>query len=316
MTTLSNEHLKTILTLEREIWHKDINITTIRQWLEQFTGRISSVEVERDIAVELLAHFMLFGQRELEVLCKSLFVEHLWCDLAHQYRRRHEDTTDVEQVANAVRNQLAKTLVVGPGGAAGSGSHLLYYFRNTNGLPAEIFATSSDLLSRSQDRLEGLERIVLLDDLCATGKTADKYYNELVKPFLTTHSNRDDVGILYLTLFATARGLERARGHFDSHTAMYLDDTYRCFDDVSRYFDSDGRIGEHRTPCVEAARILSKYGRQLYLQHPLGYENSQLLLGFSHNIPNNTLPIFWSNGSSSQRWFPLFRRHTRDDSAL
>ena len=315
MTTISNDRLKTILTLEREIWRKDINIATIRQWLEQFTGRVASVEVERDVAVELLAHFMFFGQRELEILCKSLFVEHLWCDLAHRHRRVNQDSTDIDQVTTAVTSQLAETLIVGPGGAAGSGSHLLYYFRKGNGLPSEMFATSAELLSLNREKLRRLKRIVLLDDLCATGQTADRYQSEVVAPFFSAHPNLEKVSILYLTLFATARGLERARDHFNSHTAMYLDNTYRCFDDESRYFRTDDAIGALQTSRVEAASIFSEYGLGLYHRHPLGYKDSQLLLGFSHNTPNNTLPVFWSNGPSHQRWFPILRRHQRGGGA-
>lgn len=41
----------------------------------------------------------------------------------------------------------------------------------------------------------------------------------------------------------------------------------------------------------------------------MGYENSQLLIAFSHGAPNNTLPIFWS---SKNDWKPLFPRLSKD----
>lgn len=54
-----------------------------------------------------------------------------------------------------------------------------------------------------------------------------------------------------------------------------------------------------------------KYGKLLYKKWPLGYENSQALIVFTHATPNNTLPIIWSDSRIAGRdiaWFPLFPR--------
>lgn len=54
-----------------------------------------------------------------------------------------------------------------------------------------------------------------------------------------------------------------------------------------------------------------KYGIMVYRQCPLGYQNSQVLIVFSHTTPNNTLPIVWSNSNINGRrasWYPLFPR--------
>ena len=52
-------------------------------------------------------------------------------------------------------------------------------------------------------------------------------------------------------------------------------------------------------------------GNDLEPNSPLGYKNGQLLLGFAHNIPNNTLPIFWSDGRQHSPWTPLFPRYRK-----
>lgn len=59
--------------------------------------------------------------------------------------------------------------------------------------------------------------------------------------------------------------------------------------------------------------ICQKYGEKLYPKHPLGYDDSQLLIAFEYNTPNNTLPIIWSstNNESSNIetiWHPIFER--------
>lgn len=49
-------------------------------------------------------------------------------------------------------------------------------------------------------------------------------------------------------------------------------------------------------------------------RYVLGYEDSQLLLLFSHNIPNNTLSVFWYHPElpgKINEWNCLFKRYTR-----
>ena len=55
-----------------------------------------------------------------------------------------------------------------------------------------------------------------------------------------------------------------------------------------------------------------KYGKtMLGEKHALGFEDSQLLLGFHHNIPDNTLPIMWFDGPDRVPWKPIFRRYPK-----
>jgi len=311
----SEDYLKSILTLENEIWHQGINMATIREWIEQFTGQVLPADRERDLALALLARLMFFGQQELEILCKSLFTEHLWCEIAHRYRREHGDTTDVDEIIRVVEEELENTLIVGPGSPADSGPHLLYYFRNANRLRSDMFVTSAELLSRNSDELQNLRRIVLLDDLCGTGKTAGRYHNKLIVPLCVKHKHLANASVLYLTLFATAHGLQKARKYFTSHAAMFIDDTYKCFGPQSRYFDEGGRPLVSDVSRQDAINIFTSYGKPLYRHHPLGYKDSQLLLAFSHNTPNNSLPVLWSNGTRDHPWYPILRRHVSGGTA-
>lgn len=50
-------------------------------------------------------------------------------------------------------------------------------------------------------------------------------------------------------------------------------------------------------------------GRELYPGSPMGYGDIGALFAFHNAVPNNTLPIFWSNGRVGERaWKPLFPR--------
>lgn len=59
--------------------------------------------------------------------------------------------------------------------------------------------------------------------------------------------------------------------------------------------------------------MCEKYGNQLFKEHPLGYDNTQSLIVFPHNTPNNTLPIIWASNDNEASageilWRPLWNR--------
>jgi hypothetical protein len=59
---------------------------------------------------------------------------------------------------------------------------------------------------------------------------------------------------------------------------------------------------------------LKNYENKKTKLHPLGFENSQCLIGFEHSIPNNTLPIIWADkeytkNSTKKFWQPIFPRY-------
>ena len=60
-----------------------------------------------------------------------------------------------------------------------------------------------------------------------------------------------------------------------------------------------------------ARDLCLRCGEQLVPSHPLGYRDGQLLLGFSHNTPDNTLPVFWYEERDGPNWRPMFRRYPK-----
>lgn len=68
---------------------------------------------------------------------------------------------------------------------------------------------------------------------------------------------------------------------------------------------------------IEIRKFAYHYGQELFsigkppIAHPLGFENSQALVVFPYNPPNNTLPIIWSAKDyvpSGKKWIPLYPR--------
>jgi hypothetical protein len=115
----------------------------------------------------------------------------------------------------------------------------------------------------------------------------------------------------YLSMFASTEGLKNVREQTkfaeNCGAVFELDESYRCLTEGSR-------IMHAAPPHIDGAvlrEMVLWYGKLLRPNHPGGYENSQLLLGFHHNTPDNTLPIIWAEGSGSEVWTPAFRRYPK-----
>jgi hypothetical protein len=146
-----------------------------------------------------------------------------------------------------------------------------------------------------------------IDDLCGSGTQAAAYTEDLVRPIKQLNAN---ARISYYTLFATSFGLGEVKklGSFDDVATMVeLDESFRCFSANSRIYSNE------KSPFnkVKAEEISRRYGARLLPAHPLGWRDGQLLVGFCHNTPDNTLPIVWYDEPEGEPWTPLFRRYPK-----
>ena len=57
-----------------------------------------------------------------------------------------------------------------------------------------------------------------------------------------------------------------------------------------------------------AKTLLTNLCVRVQKRKPLGYGDQGLLLTFSRNCPNNSLPILHGSGKESSKWMPLFPR--------
>ncbi len=209
---------------------------------------------------------------------------------------------------------MQRTKFMGMGNPSESGVHLLYYFRQENELLKSNFMDTAQLFTVSNNvrRITdpSIERYIFLDDVCGSGETALRYSQN----FLTELKvQKPDVEIAYHCIFATEKGLDDVRTHTvfgaNAKAIFELDASYRCVSPESRYF-------KHCPSPIEIAhlaRIALHYGQLLAPGHAGGYHDGQLLLGFSHNIPDNTLPIVWrdSTNGSPIPWIAAMRRYMK-----
>ncbi|MGE0553596.1 MAG: hypothetical protein AB7R55_09235, partial [Gemmatimonadales bacterium] len=324
MDAYTRELTAKIKSLNEVAWEGRVDNPRLLNWLSNFTGAALDVQTEHLNALHLLAGFVYFGSREIRTLLRSLYRDHVRHHLVARIRQRHGSTLSPERLQPLLAEELKHTRFVALGNPAESGAYLMYLFRQENHLPKDMFIHASEVIKERRPRhLWSRLRLLLggrtgravrhrhvrhyffLDDLCGSGQQAISYSRSVVS-LLKALAPGAEVG--YLVLFANSDALDRVRrdASFDFvHATYHLEPSDKCFHPTARLFSQGMRPPEVDR---EAARKLaSEYGKFLEPRHPLGYRDGQYALGFHHNVPDNTLPIFWCSESPSIPWHPVFQ---------
>ena len=334
MSTPVDELLAKIKSLSETVWDRRASEPQITDWLTNFSAQANGTEDERKLhALYLLSQFMYFGSREMRELMRVLFRDLYRYPIIEAIRRENDNTTNLQVIEQGFRARLDRTLFLAVGNPSESGSHLLYYFRQENGLPNTRFIHSHQIFRRQKLtkpqviktilsiligrwnhyvgtvvlRHPDVHRYVFIDDFCGSGHQGVAYSRDVVEDI---KSLNPDAHISYFVLFGTQKGMMVVRRDtvFDVVQCVFeLDDSFRCFSPSSRYFPSP----HQQVTATLAKQMCLSYGTRLFPQWPLGYEDCQLLLAFQHNTPDNTLPIFWSEGQGSFPWKSIFRRYPK-----
>ena len=307
-----------LLRTNAQVWHSRLTAGDIDSWLDNFSGEspLGTVSAERMNALHLLSQFMFFGEQELRVLLKALYRDLFRYPLLQEIRNRLGATATAVEVERDYLERLRNSRFLGMGNPSESGAHLLYYFRQENGLPKELFVNEHELFSgppsgcRTRLANPSLERVVFIDDLLGSGQQSVSYSENFLSDLKRIGKrSRSSLVADYLVLFAKPAGLARARAtKFDRVDAVHtLDASQDAFGDNSRAYKmtppgvskSEGRV------------IAKHYGAKIAAGHSLGYQDGQMLLGLNHNVPDNTLPIFWGDGGRVS-WRPIFSRYHKE----
>lgn len=289
-----------------------IGLSEIRRWLEQFATSTAPEDDEQLHAMYLLTRFLYFDQESVRELLKAVFRDLYRTPILHGLRKSNADTLDGVFLDSEFKKALQQTRFLGVGNPSESGVHLLYYFRQENQLSKDFFINSHEIFRNTREpggvsikvKDAKIRRYVFIDDLCGSGTQAKDYLKDLVDALKALDST---VRVSYFVLFATPNGLQAVRNLqcFDDVEAVYeLDETFRCLEPSSRIFNPPA-------PPFDRLKIrgtCEKFGKRLWPANPLGYKGGQLLLGFNHNTPDNTLPIFWMPAN----WTPIFKRYHKE----
>ena len=273
-------------------------------WLDNFK------EEEKIHAMFLLSKFMYFDNETIRELIQRVYEDLYRRPIIYEIRRGKFLTKDEGVIEEEFKKHLERTRFLSIGNPSESSAHLLYFFRQENRLERDLFINAHQLYTHTAEGdlliaktvVDGIDRIVVLDDFCGSGSQATSFDEEFV---VNLKKDKPEIRIDYFSLFAIEKGLNKIRNlHFNRAEAVFvLDDTYKCFSKDSRFFSvKEAKIKK------DCKSICNKYGRKLESRFPFGYKNGQMLLGFHHNTPNNSLPIFWSEKKS---WNPIFKRFVK-----
>jgi len=324
MTAEEIEHFekelwKRIQVLNSIIWENRAIKPKVDDWLRNF-----SETDERLMALYLLSEFMYFGDSQMRTLLKALYRDLYRYPIVREIRKANADTLDISIIENQFKNELLSTRFLGIGNPSESGAHLLYFFRQENNLSKKNFINSYEIFSKEN---KNVKELVFLDDFCGSGEqvSTDKSLADFIKSIKLTHpAARVD----YLMLVGTATGIAKIRstGLFSNvESVITLDGSFKIFGANSRYFqnvslpfildqvrDFARKYGYVLTDkiCYKAGCVDFPERNACASSNALGFSDCQLLLGFHHNTPDNTLPIIWYD-EKDYAWTPIFKRYNK-----
>lgn len=210
------------------------------------------------------------------------------------YYRPEDISTILMQEVAELQKLNRKLHFVGVGKPGKSGGHMLYYIQNIfkskpyKDIPHKIYWTIRDI---NCVELTDNDEIVFVDDIIGSGKTQ---YKELVNAHIPP---KGEFGLSVLCVVINEKGQSLLNRKIPE-IKIFGEVKYDAFDLEKRLFGTQKRTKEIREFC-------HKYGLNLDKINPLGYGNSQMLVIFSHAVPNNTLPIIWKE---TPKWKALVPR--------
>lgn len=322
-----NECWKQIKVLSETLWENRAMGNKVERWLENFDD-----DDEKKWALFLLSKMMYFNASNIRLLLKNLYENLFRYPLIREIRVSLDGRIDENEIEKKYKERLKKTCFLGVGNPSESGVHLLYYFRQENKIPKDLFVYTDDVIVLESDKpvlnAKYKDRdFVFIDDLCGSGSQATSKNSNIKRCVEIIRNLSPQTKISYFVLFGTTKGLDVVKNAKDPNgvqlfdcveAVVEFDNSYKCFSDDSRYFKNPSDRESAKKMALKHGLKLSK---QIALyeernpdeyasRHALGFKDSQLLLSMHHNTPNNTLPIIWFD-EDEKIWFPIFKRYNK-----
>jgi hypothetical protein len=290
------EKLNKTLTKAWNIGHR-IHKPSILKWLDNFTGKAlydgddssqleSAAKREKQIALFLLCNFVYYNESEIKYLVRLMLNKYVH----NVFSSKNVDRITVQDFIQLIDETQFTFL----GNISESSSYLLYHFRQENELSKECFKEKNST-----------QNIVFIDDFSISGSQACQYIQAKMND-----SSWDANRKVYVLLMIAAEDAITALSSIQGITVLpciVLNEKSKAFSNTSITFA--GYINSVKN---DAQKICKHYGAKIIPKskgmQPLGFGNSGYMFGAYYNIPDNTLPIFWS---SQNNWHYLFKRYDK-----
>ncbi|MFA6103269.1 MAG: hypothetical protein WC721_13845 [Victivallaceae bacterium] len=284
---LFEEYKDTIQTLNDAIWEKRVSPRNLDNWLNNFSdSTFADVDKQKLHAIYLLTQFMYFGVREVREMLKYIYVHIYKYPIIRNIRLNNSNTLNTDFLNQKFNEELQKTRFLAMGNPSESGAHLLYYFRQENSIPKDLFIHAHEIFKSTNVRKDGgritvernianpdVTRYIFLDDFCGSGTQAKQYSDDVINELKQCNPA---CKVYYYMLFATSKGLKRIRTktNFDGCECIFeLDESFKCFSKESRFFIPKILEIEQDFTC----QLVKHYGKNLQYG-PFGFKSGQNML--------------------------------------
>ena len=285
--------------MENSLQIDELKKLQIESITKRLKGSVSSIDI-----LNWLNNFEIKDQtKALTVLSKLDYItEHELVELLNERLRK---------IIND--NPQNYNILIHPSGEYGkSGTLMIYYLKKTpcfteNSDRIQFYETHKFFKNEKKNfKIKPNSILVILDDFMGSGLSFINYYKTFVEPQVASIPNINKHYIL--SIFHLDRAKKAITKKYGSKLQLVSEVKYPAFSYKKSIFG-------YREKMLPVREFAHKYGEDLFSitdrvthiekKHPLGYENSQALIIFPYNPPNNSLPIFWS---SKNKWKALFPR--------
>ena len=298
-------------------WGRDtLESKIVHEWLSNFQGNVFSREYERKLALLLAIHMVYYNESDICYLVKIAYRK-----LIHEIVVK--DDVSVEE---AIRSIIFYPL----GSISESGPFLSYYFRKENNLSTDFFVGSENSILSSTS----IKNIVFLDDVSISGGQLGRFLKKIRKETIWTKlfEEKNFYALFLISTVKAKKCLKNDKIHLIA--PILMDERSQCFKTEStiyKIFDKNIRDtirlqSKHMTQVYGYNLLVRQYSLNGELQRlldsgknveeimkkikkdALGYDDSEALIAFEYNTPNNCLPIIWVE---NEEWKPLFKRNDK-----
>ncbi|MBH0061441.1 ATP-binding protein [Pseudoalteromonas sp. NZS71] len=263
----------------------------IRDWLSQVPSHI-----HQRLLFKLLKHTRFYKESEIRSSLKDL----------HNKVRRKLDVV-VQKSKSQRRKDIWITYV---DGAGKSGSQFAACYAEENLISSTCVKDITEIDHILQKKLavpEEISTILIVDDFIGSGTSL----SENIKSFYQRNGSvlhDANTTILLGVVCATTKGEDKVRKvltDLDENSDLIVCET---ISNTHYAFNEHNTIWENNEEMLQAKELCMRLGSEIDKQRPLGYEEQGLLVVFSRNCPNNSLPVLHSSGRGNNQWKPLFER--------
>jgi hypothetical protein len=267
---------KRFLTSEQQhrieqIWKQlqdSVSLLELRNWLENFRHE------DYDGALTILENMKYFTVSEII----------------------HEFDMSLQKILT-IHRSIPKFFILGAGELGKSGPTFIYFIKQTptfrkNESRFKILSHPNKLKSQG---LKENDYLIFVDDIIGSGESLVKFFKTEIYYQLLKDSYV--INILLLCVVYMEDALTYIGEEIEK--VSIFGSGYR------KAFASGSSVFGYRPKMLPIRQIAYDFKTKEKIYHPLGYKGAQSLIAFAHSVPNNTIPIIWSD---RQGWYPLYPR--------